>query len=75
MTADVLRRLILNGTDRSFAEHVCGQLKDLPGPALFRLLDAAGVWGIRPKDSRPMLLKRLALALTAKVRADERNEV
>ncbi len=60
---------------REIADHAIAELKKMPQPDLYKILHAAGLEGIKPRDSRPKLLQRLHNRLTAGVRARERAEV
>jgi hypothetical protein len=61
--------------DYGIADQVVAGVKDLAQPKLYAVLVAGGLDGLKPRDSRPELLRRLRLRLTARVRAQERAEV
>ena len=60
--------------DRAEADRIVAAVRALPRADLFALLTAAGFEGARRADSKPALLRRLELRLTARARATERAE-
>lgn len=61
--------------DRAVADQVLAAVRWRTRPALYELLAAGGLEGLRPRDTKTAMLRRLHLRLTARVRARERAEV
>ena len=78
MTADKLKVTIEHQRggpfDRRIADEAVSELAVRPRAVVLAILTAAGIEGIRPRDSRAAMLRRLHARLTARVRARERAE-
>ena len=61
--------------DRAEADRITEAARPLTRPALYDLLAAAGLEGIRSYDSKGYMLSRMHNRLTARVRARSRAEV
>jgi hypothetical protein len=83
MTPAVIRQAIATvsqwaedvSADRAEADRITDAVRELARPALYELLAAAGLDGIRSGDAKGYLLTRLHTRLTARIRARERAEV